>query len=180
MAWAWAFLEAIVLPLPPEILLIPLAVAHPERTLGLVGSAVAGSLTGGCVSYVLGWRYGGQAIAHVKRLPGVNADQVLWASSMLKQFGSRFVAVSPWLVLPYKITSVLSGHLRLRWWRYLAAGAIGRGTRLIGIVGSVSLIAAHCQPFIDSHPLTAILFAYAAVAAFVWMVRRAVLVGVCS
>lgn len=175
-AWSWAFFEAILLPLPPEILLIPLALAHPQRAFVLALSAVAGSLMGGLVSYVLGRRFGERAVATFKHLPGVNADQVLWASSRLRQSSARFIAISPWLVLPYKITSVLSGRHSIAWWRYLLGGAVGRGTRLVIVTMAVAGGAQLNEVFVRSHTILALVIAYVVVAGVVWTARRGLLV----
>lgn len=175
MVWTWAFLEAIFLPLPPEVLLIPLAVAAPERTIGLALTAVAGSLVGGCVSYVLGRWFGDRTVAVLQRLPGASRDKVLWSSSMLNHFGVRFIAVSPWLVLPYKITSVLSGRFCIPWWRYILAGAFGRGTRLMAIAAVVGLVAQANQPFIQVHYFIAAGAAYVAAGGIVWVIRSGLL-----
>ena len=179
-AWTWAFLEAIVLPLPPEILLIPLVLAHPQQVLPLGGSAVIGSVMGGCVSYLLGHRFGDSMVGILKRLPGVSPERVLWTSAMLRRLGARFIALSPWLIVPYKITSVLSGWLRIAWWRYLLAGTLGRGTRLISVTGMVGMMARGAQENLQSHYLIAVLLAYAVVGGLLWLVRRWVLVRVVS
>lgn len=172
LAWTWAFLEAILLPLPPEILLIPMAVARPDRAWPIAVAAVLGSLTGGLVSYALGRCGGERTIAVLKRLPGVGPDRVLWARAMIKQRGPRFIAMSPWLVLPYKITSMMSGHQRVVWWRYLLAGALGRGTRLISVTLAVAMIAGTTGAFVQSHPVMTLGLAYALVGGVLWTIRR--------
>ena len=172
LAWTWAFLEAILLPLPPEILLIPMTIARPDRAWPVAVMAVVGSLTGGLVSYALARAGGERTVTVLKRLPGVGPERVLWARTMIKQRGSRFIAVSPWLVLPYKITSVVSGHLRVVWWRYLLAGALGRGTRLISLALVVAIVSAQSQDFVQGHPLVAAMLAYVAVAAAVYGIRH--------
>ena len=172
LAYTWAFLEAIILPLPPEILLIPLALAAPERGVTLAVAAVCGSLSGGLVSFLTGWRWNERVVAILKRLPGVNPDRVLWASLMVRRLGSRFIAVSPWLVLPYKITSVVSGTLHLTWWRYLLAGAVGRGTRLLSIAWVAAMLGARCAVCVQTHAIAAVLLTYAAVGAGVWLIQR--------
>ena len=174
MRWAftWAFLEAILLPLPPEILLIPLALANPTQAPRLACAAVVGSLSGGSVSYWLGWRHGEWAIAWLKRLPGVNAEVVLWTSAMLKRSSMPFIALSPWLVVPYKIASVLSGHRRIAWWRYLLAGAIGRGTRIISLIVLVSWGGVCLRPVSLASFLVVVVLAYTLMTGIVWSIRR--------
>lgn len=174
-AFLWAFLEAILLPLPPEILLIPLTLAAPTRALTLACTAVAGSLLGGMVSYWLGTRHGERAVAGLKRLPGVNPDAVVWTAAMLKREGARFIALSPWLVVPYKSSSVLSGRQRIRWWRYLLAGVIGRGSRIISLIGLVGWVGARLQPWVQAHFLVAVALAYVLIAGILWSIRRGLL-----
>lgn len=175
IAWSWAFLEAILLPLPPEILLIPLALARPQSALSLAFSAVTGSILGGMVSYAAGRRFRQGAIGVLKRLPGVDADHVLWASSHLRRSGIVFIALSPWLLLPYKVTSVLSGERAISWWLYLLGGMIGRGTRLI----TITMVAAACatvgESLVRAYPIPALALVYVAAGGIIWTVRRALI-----
>ena len=175
LVFSWAFLEAVVLPLPPEILLIPLVLFYPDHALRLASIAVAGSLTGGLISYCGGRRWGNEAVALLKRLPGVNPNRVIWASSMLKNMGVRFIAISPWVVLPYKVTSVISGQQRIDWLQYLTAGMVGRGTRLIGICLAVATVARDQTSLMQEHLFVALAISYVAVATIVWTIRQGVL-----
>ena len=170
LAYTWAFLEAILLPLPPEILLIPLVVLCPDRALPLAVVAVLGSLTGGLVSYGLGRQFSKPALALFMRLPGVGRDRILWATTMIQRGEARFIALSPWLMFPYKITSIVSGHRSIAWWRYLLAGALGRGTRLMGI--TLAVVVQANPGFARSRYLFTLALAYALIGTGVWMIRR--------
>ena len=170
--FTWAFLEAILLPLPPEIILIPLVLVHPGRALAFAAAAVTGSLAGGMVSYLLGRRFSQGALTVLKRLPGVNPDRVVWASATLRRLGGRVIALSPWFMLPYKITSVLSGWLSVPLWRYLLAGVIGRGTRLTGMAIIVAAGASLKPAFVSSHYCAALLVSYLSVGLILWGIQR--------
>ena len=52
--FAVALLEASLVPIPPDILLIPLALARPRRTFLAATVCIAGSVTGAMIGYAIG------------------------------------------------------------------------------------------------------------------------------
>jgi membrane protein YqaA with SNARE-associated domain len=56
--WALAavsFVESSVFPIPPDVLLIPLVLARPERAWMIAGVATLASVLGGAFGYLIGW-----------------------------------------------------------------------------------------------------------------------------
>jgi len=49
-----ALVEASLIPIPPDVLLIPLALARPRRTFFIATVCIAGSITGAMIGYAIG------------------------------------------------------------------------------------------------------------------------------
>lgn len=71
--FAVAFLEFFLLPVPPDLVLIPLAVARPEFALFYAAVATAGSVSAGLVGYVIGRKGGRPALD--SRFAGERTDR---------------------------------------------------------------------------------------------------------
>ena len=52
-----AFCESSFFPIPPDVLLIALAVAIPKRSFRYAMICSAGSVLGGCLGYLIGWQF---------------------------------------------------------------------------------------------------------------------------
>ncbi len=52
--FAVALVEAAIFPIPPDVILIPLALARPRKTFFIATVCIAGSLTGAMIGYAIG------------------------------------------------------------------------------------------------------------------------------
>ena len=52
-----AFAESSFFPIPPDVLLIALCVARPDRSLKYALVCAIGSIFGGCLGYLIGWQF---------------------------------------------------------------------------------------------------------------------------
>ncbi|MZR13105.1 DedA family protein [Maritimibacter sp. DP07] len=123
-----AFVESSVFPIPPDILMIPMIIAMPHRAFLIATVALASSVAGGALGYVIGWGL----FESVGR-------PVLEFYHMTDKFGAfaeRYNEFGPWAVLiagvtpfPYKVITILSGSTGLNFWVFMVASLIARGLR---------------------------------------------------
>lgn len=127
--------EAIVFPVPPEVMLAPMSLAQPRRAMWFATVSLAGSLCGALVGYALGH------FAYEAAQPLI--DALGWRAAIdaqVEQLG-RMAAESPWkafwlLVLvgftpiPLKIFTWASGIVGVPLLPFLLSMAIGRGKRV--------------------------------------------------
>ncbi len=119
--------EAIFFPVPPDVLLIPMGLAQPQRVWQLAGLCTVASVAGGLVGYMLGW-WGSEALAEW-------LGQSRWADAY-QQVKTLFAEYGVWIMLlagftpiPYKIFTITAGLLLLPVHLFLIAGIAGRGGR---------------------------------------------------
>lgn len=140
----FSFAEAIVLPVPPEVLLAPMCLSRPQSGLRFAGLSLAGSMAGAVVGYLLGYfSYG--LLQPLFVLLGWNEALDSWISQL-----RELSAQSPWqtfwlLVLagftpiPLKIFTWAAGIVGLPVLPFLASMLVGRGKRVFLIAVLIRL-----------------------------------------
>lgn len=124
--FAVAFLEFFLLPVPPDLVLIPLSVARPELAFVYATIATAGSVSAGLVGYSIGRKGGRRALE--SRFAGERADR---AEAYFDQYGLATLGIGAFAPIPegYEILSIAAGALGMNLRSYLAASLAGRGGR---------------------------------------------------
>lgn len=139
-----SFIEAIVFPVPPEVMLAPMSLSQPKRALWFATLSLAGSMVGAVIGYLLG-HYAFEllkpAFEAVGMLNGIESGIDTVKTKM---------AESPWAVfwllvaggfapIPMKVFTWASGVVGVPWLPYLAAMAVGRGKRVYLIAIAIKL-----------------------------------------
>lgn len=145
-----SFIEAIIFPVPPEVMLAPMSLAQPKRALWFATLSLVGSLVGALVGYALG-HFAFAALQPVIEWLG-------WSDRIDAQVAHlrAVVAESPWkafwlLVLagftpiPLKIFTWASGIVGVPLLPFLASMFVGRGKRLYLVAGAIRLGGARAE-----------------------------------
>ncbi|SDQ46507.1 YqaA family protein [Halopelagius longus] len=121
--FAVAFLEFFLLPVPPDLVLIPLAVANPTFAFGYAAVATAGSVFAGSIGFFLG-RKGGRPVLE-SHFSGTRVER---AEAYFDRYGLATLGFGAFAPIPegYELLSVASGVLGLDLRSYLAASLAGR------------------------------------------------------
>ena len=124
--FAVAFLEFFLLPIPPDLVLVPLVLAKPALAPVYAATATAGSVLAGLVGYSIG-RKGGRPVLE-SRFSGVQVER---AEAYFERSGFATIAIGAFAPIPegYELLSVASGVLGLDLRTYLLASLLGRGGR---------------------------------------------------
>lgn len=125
---AVAFVEASVFPIPPDVMLLPMALAAPRRALLLAALATAGSVAGALVGYAIG-AFFFDAVA--RPLIAFYHMETGWrtASEAFARHGAWFVALAAISPIPFKAATIAAGALAMPPVPFLVACALGRGAR---------------------------------------------------
>ncbi|MHC9086551.1 YqaA family protein [Luteimonas sp. RIT-PG2_3] len=139
-----SFFEAIVFPIPPEVMLAPMSLAQPRRAFWFATLSLAGSMAGAVIGYLLGH------FAYEAVKPALTA--LGWIDRIDAQVASlrEIVAESPWkafwlLVLagftpiPMKIFTWASGVVGVPMLPFLLSMFVGRGKRVYLIALAIRL-----------------------------------------
>jgi undecaprenyl-diphosphatase len=122
--FAVAFLEFFLLPVPPDLVLIPLTVARPELALVYAAVATAGSVSAGLLGYGVGYAGGRPALES-----RFDDERVRRAESYVDRHGFATVAFGAFAPIPegFELLSVAAGVFGLDARSYVLAALLGRG-----------------------------------------------------
>ena len=123
-----AFAESSFFPVPPDVLLIALAVAAPTRAFRFALICALGSVLGGIAGYGIGlWGYEavGEPIIAAYHGEAVMEKIRLWYTEY-GFWGTLLAAITP---IPYKVFTIASGALQFSFVPFMIASAIGRSFR---------------------------------------------------
>ena len=123
-----SFTESIFFPVPPDVLLIGIAVLEPERALWLAGIVTVSSVAGAVVGHWLGRRWG-RPLLH--RL--VKPAKTETVERLFRKYGVWAILLAAFSPVPYKVFAILAGVLELDRRSFVAASAAGRGARFFAI-----------------------------------------------
>ena len=123
-----AFAESSFFPIPPDVLLVPMALARPERAYRLALICTIASVVGGMLGYLLGYGlYEAVALplVHLYHLEA-KADALV---EQFHQYGLYVILLKGLTPIPYKLVTIASGMAHFNFALFVVASAVTRGTR---------------------------------------------------
>jgi membrane protein YqaA with SNARE-associated domain len=143
-----AFVESSVFPIPPDILMIPMIIARPNKAFLIAGVCLLASVLGG----LLGYAIGALAFEQIGR-PVLEA---LGKADAVAEFNTRFNDLGFWAVLvagitpfPYKVITIMSGWTGMSLGTFIVTSILARGLRFFIIAGLLWRYGQPIQDFIE-------------------------------
>ena len=169
-AWALfaiAFAESSFFPIPPDILLIALAVGLPLRAFRYALICSVGSVLGGAFGYFLGYQFFDTLGGAIVRFYAAE-DQYLRIQKMYQQYDAFAVAVAGLTPIPYKVATITAGFFDVNFPRFLLASGVSRSLRFFLIGGLIRVFGPQIRSFIEKYfGILALIFLILLVAGFV-------------
>ncbi len=123
-----SFCESSFFPIIPDVMLIPMALARPDRAWRLAAFCTVGSVAGGVLGYFIGallYDTVGQWLIHLYGYGGkVEAFRAAYA-----QYGSLIILLKGLTPIPYKIVTITSGFAGYNLGLFILFSFITRGAR---------------------------------------------------
>jgi membrane protein YqaA with SNARE-associated domain len=169
--FALAFAEASFFPLPPDIMLLPMAVARRDKAWRLAAVCTAGSVLGGLLGYGIGalaMATLGQWIVNTYHLQ--NAFQAFHDG--FAKWGVLIILAKGLTPIPFKLVTIASGVAGLNLAAFVLACVVTRGARFFLIAGLVHKFGAPIRDFIERYLTLVALAVLAAIIAGFWLVLR--------
>jgi membrane protein YqaA with SNARE-associated domain len=145
-----AFCESSFFPVPPDVLLITLAISIPKRAFKFAFICTVGSVLGGILGYGIGL-YGYETVG--KPIVEFYHGQEIMNAIKLKydQHGFLGILIAAITPIPYKVFTIASGVFTFDFWLFLIASIIGRSTRFFVVAGLIWKFGAPIRDFIDKY-----------------------------
>lgn len=143
-----AFTESIIIPLPPDLLLIPMALTQRKKAFQFALICTISSVVGGIGGYFIGYYF-----MDYVGMPIVNFYNLTHEYAVIKEW---YDAYSAWAVaaagltpIPYKLCTLSAGAFKVNFWIFLIASTISRGVRFFAIAGLIYLFGERVRYFLE-------------------------------
>ncbi|MBF0203646.1 MAG: DedA family protein [Desulfamplus sp.] len=162
-----AFCESSFFPIPPDVLLIALAVGAPLKSFKFALVCSVGSLLGGILGYVIGWQFMGIAGEKIIVFYGLG-DKVDYIAELFQKWDAWAVAIAGFTPIPYKLFTIAAGAFDVNFPVFVIASAASRTLRFMLVAGMIYYFGAGIRNFIEKYfNLLATVFTLLLIAGFV-------------
>ena len=123
-----AFAESSFFPVPPDIMLIPMSLARPQRAWAYASVCTIASVLGGILGYAIGallYDSLGHWLIDFYHL----SDKVEAFRAGYTQWGALIIIGKGLTPIPYKLVTITSGFAGFNVWLFLLCSVIARGGR---------------------------------------------------
>lgn len=178
-----SFIEAIIFPVMPEVMLAPMCVAKPRSGFWFATLSLVGSMAGAVVGYALG-HYAFEALkplfASLGMLHGIESGisvvQAKMAESPWAVF--TFLVLGGFMPIPMKVFTWASGIVGVPMLQYFLSMLIGRGKRVYLLAAAIRIggprAEAVLRRYIEPIGWAATVLLVALVAWVIWRARQGV------
>ncbi len=152
--WAlfgFAFAEASFFPIPPDVLLIAMALSFPKRSYVSALWCTIGSALGGVLGYFIG--YSLMEVVGVKIIDFYNFHEA-WAkvvATFNSDVGYWFLAGAAFTPIPYKVATIAAGATQQSFVPFLIISFFGRGLRFFLVATLFYFFGPPVKSFIDKY-----------------------------
>lgn len=128
-----SFAESSFFPVPPDVMLAPMALARPERAWFFAGLTTVASALGGVFGYLIG-RFAFELLEPLLHQYGY-WDAFVQAREWFEHWGFWAVFLAGFTPIPYKVFTIAAGVVAMPFLPFLIASLIGRGARFFLVAG---------------------------------------------
>ena len=145
---AVAFAESSVFPVPPDALLVPMALARPGRAWRLATICTAASVAGGALGYLIGYALFDQLARPLLHAYHYEAAFARFQATYAK-WGLWVILIKGLTPIPYKIVTIASGAARFDFPLFMAASLVTRGVRFFLLAALLRRFGEPVRDFIE-------------------------------
>ncbi len=152
-AWALfilAFSESSFFPIPPDVLLVALAVGKPEKSFKFAAICALGSILGGILGYVIGWQFMAAVGEKIVAFYGLST-RVEYIEVLYNRYDAWAVGIAGFTPIPYKVFTIAAGVFKINFFIFIAASAISRSARFFLVAGLIYYFGPGIQTFIEKY-----------------------------
>ncbi len=145
-----AFAESSFFPIPPDILLIALAISLPKKSFKYALLCSAGSVLGGIFGYYLG--YGAYDLIGAKIINSLGYEHYFeLVGNYYRENAFLAVFTAAFTPIPYKVFTIAAGFWKINLITFVLASIFGRSLRFFIAAVLIYLFGARIKNFIDKY-----------------------------
>ena len=127
---AVAFVESSFFPIPPDAMLIPMALLKKEKWVKYSLVATAASVIGGLLGYLIGFQFYDHIAVKLIDFYHMH-DQFKLVEHFYRQYGFFAVFAAGLTPIPYKVFTIAAGLFKMNIISFTMASIVGRGARFV-------------------------------------------------
>lgn len=143
-----AFAESSFFPIPPDVLLIPMALARPGRAWRLALICTIASVAGGALGYLIGYAVFDVLARPVLAFYGYG-DKFAAFQALYDKWGLWVILIKGMTPIPYKIVTIASGAAKFNFGVFMAASVVTRGARFFLVATLLHFYGERVRDFIE-------------------------------
>lgn len=128
-----SFAESSFFPIPPDVMLAPMAMAKPNKAMYFATLTTIASVLGGVFGYLIGM-YGFDVIKPLIESPSILEKYEL-AKQWFVDWGFWAIFIAGFSPIPYKVFTIAAGVMAMSFFPFVIASLIGRGARFFLVAG---------------------------------------------
>ncbi len=141
-----SFTESSFFLVPPDVMLIPMALGKPEKAYRFALITTVMSVLGGVFGYLIGM-FAFELIEPLLQSAGY-WEKYLGAKDLFAEWGIWVVFIAGFSPFPYKIITITAGVLTMNPALFVIASIIGRGSRFFLVAGFMAWGGPKMEPII--------------------------------
>lgn len=141
-----SFFESSFFPIPPDVLMIPMGIANPDRALWYAFITTAGSVLGALLGWYIGKKVGRPILRYF-----IKEDKIAKVEQLFERYGAMAILIAGFTPIPYKVFTIFSGISKVRIPTLVIWSIIGRGARFFLEAALIIALGDKAMPFIEEN-----------------------------
>ncbi|HEX6939597.1 MAG TPA: YqaA family protein [Longimicrobiales bacterium] len=147
-----AFAESSFFPIPPDPLLMALALGAPRRALWFATICSSASVAGGVAGYAIGWGlWSALDTFFFRYVPGFSPETFEQVRALYDRWDFWAIFVAGFTPIPYKVFTISAGVFAISVPVFIVASVVSRSARFFLLAGLIYFFGPGIQGFIDRY-----------------------------
>ena len=166
-----SILGSVILPIPPDTLLIPLGLSNPDMVLCYAVIALIASLFGAAWGYLLGLKGGRMVLNKLFK-----AEEIRKAENLFAKHSTIAIIIAGFSPLPYNLITITSGVFMISFKKLVFCSIISRGTRFFLLAVIIIVMGESTREFLISYKFVYLIIIAATISLLLyglyWIVKK--------
>jgi membrane protein YqaA with SNARE-associated domain len=145
-----AFSESSFFPVPPDVLLIGLALAIPKKSFKYAAICTIGSVLGGMLGYLIGLKFIETVGMKVMTFYGL-IEKYEYIQDLYIRYDAWVVGIAGFTPVPYKVFTIAAGAFKIDFPVFILASLAGRAGRFFLVAALIYRFGPSIKDFIDKY-----------------------------
>lgn len=145
-----SFCESSFFPVPPDVLLIAMAIAIPKKSFRYAFICTGSSVIGGMFGYIIGLKLIDTIGFQILNLYGA-MDKYEYIQLLYNKYDAWAVGIAGFTPIPYKVFTIAAGAFKINFPVFVLASIAGRAGRFFLVAAFIYFFGPKIKEFIDKY-----------------------------